>query len=84
MKNSKRLPDTKGRTIQFDRFEKGFNQANIDFDFLRPNNVRAFENKVGKLGSLSDGRNVNVRLDSTADRPTLEIQNKKNLFKFRY
>ena len=30
----------------------------------------------GKTGKLADGRNVNVRVDSSDGRPTLEIMNK--------
>ncbi|WP_154651128.1 hypothetical protein [Propionispira raffinosivorans] len=30
----------------------------------------------GKTGKLADGRNANVRVDSSDGRPTLEIMNK--------
>lgn len=38
----------------------------------------------GKVGTLPDGRTVNVRTKSSDGRPTLEIYDGKNSTKIRY
>lgn len=61
-------------------FKEGdYEQAVDDFESLRPTNVKNLPNdKEGKTGTLPDGRNVNVRKESSAQCPTLEIQNPEN------
>lgn len=76
--------ETKGRIKQFEK-KGGFEQANKDFDSIEKTNIRDI--KTGKVGDLSDGRNINVRTWSTAKgKPTLEIFNRvnKSSIKIRY
>lgn len=72
---------TKGKSTLYER-EGGLNAANKEFDSLKPSNVREIEG--GRVGTLPDGRTVNVRSGSSDGRPTLEIQKGKNKTKFRY
>ena len=74
--------ETKGRTTQWEK-GGGMDQANEDFDAQNPTDVRALPDG-GRRGTLPDGRQINVRPDSTDGRPTLEIQNGKNRDKVRY
>lgn len=56
--------------------EGDYEQAVDDFESFGPRNVKKLPNdKEGKTGILPDGRNVNVRKESSAQCPTLEIQN---------
>ncbi len=73
---------TKGRTTQWEK-GGGFDEANRDFDTKKPNDVVPLPDG-GRRGTLPDGRQINVRPDSTDGRPTLEIQNGKNRDKVRY
>jgi hypothetical protein len=73
---------TKGRTRQWDR-EGGVDQANEDFDNLRPNGVTQRPDG-SRTGHLEDGKKVTVRPRSSDGRPTLEVQEGKNRTKFRY
>lgn len=61
-------------------------KANEDFDSLGLSNIT--NPKPGmRMGTLPDGKIVNVRLDSTDGRPTLEIQHeatRRSLIKIRY
>ena len=61
-----------------------FETAKQDFYSLNPKNVKSRgENKI--TSELPDGRQVNVRVESSDNRPTLEIQNTRNNFtKIRY
>ena len=72
---------------QFNK-EGGYQEALEDFESLGPSNVKDIsQDKVGKIGILPDGRRVNVRLDSSDSRPTLEIQSvdaKNKAIKIRY
>lgn len=70
---------TKGRTKQYDK-EGGFDQANKDFDNLGPSDIHTYPNGT-RVGTLPDGRKVNVRPKST---PTVEVQSGKNKIKIRY
>ncbi len=77
---------TKGRTKNFDK-PGGFDQANDDFDDLNPDNIRDITDSKGgrgRTGVLPDGRNINVRPNSSDGRPTIEIQSGKNKIKVRY
>lgn len=65
--------ETKGKTTQYEK-SGGYEQAVNDFDSLGVENVKEIEG--GKVGQLPDGRSVNVRVDSSDGRPTLEIMNK--------
>ncbi len=79
---------TKGRTKQFEK-TGGFEKALKDFEKMLPNNIREIvtgKGNTGKLGRLPDGRRINVRIDSSAEYPTLEIYNPVNesSIKIRY
>lgn len=53
----------------------GYAEALADFESLNLSGVKDMPNgKIGKIGELPDGRRVNVRIDSSDKRPTLEIQ----------
>lgn len=56
-------------------FKNGsYNDAIKDFYSLQPSNVRKLpKGKEGLHGILADGREINVRLESSAKTPTLEI-----------
>ncbi|TDX51134.1 RHS repeat domain-containing protein [Orenia marismortui] len=75
--------ETKGKTEQWEK-PGGLEQAEEDFDSLELDGVRDIP--VGKLGTLPDGRRVNVRNKSSDGRPTLEIYNPNNgrKIKIRY
>ncbi|WP_167347153.1 VENN motif pre-toxin domain-containing protein, partial [Type-E symbiont of Plautia stali] len=73
--------DTTGRSKLFER-SGGNDAANREFNSLNPTDVRDIPG--GRVGKLSDGRNVIVRENSSDGRPTLEIQSGKNRIKFRY
>ena len=79
---------TKGRTTQYEK-TGGYGQAEKDFYSLdlEKGSVRDRTDEKGKrikTGRLRDGRNVNVRENSTEGHPTLEIQSGKNRIKVRY
>jgi RHS repeat-associated protein len=77
------LPDTKGRTKQFEK-PGGYDQANEDFDQVRePGETKTLPDG-GRVGRLPDGRPVVVRPNSSDGRPTVEIQSGKNRVKVRY
>lgn len=65
--------ETKGKTDQYEK-TGGYDQAVEDFDSLGAKDVKDIPS--GKTGTLPDGRNVKVRVDSSNGRPTLEIMNK--------
>jgi RHS repeat-associated protein len=73
---------TKGRTKQFEK-PGDINDANQDFDDLKPENVRPLPNG-GRVGDLPGGQTVVVRPTSSDGRPTVEIQNGPNRIKVRY
>jgi hypothetical protein len=73
--------ETKGRTSQWEK-PGGQAEADKDFDDLNPTNVQPIPG--GRTGTLPDGRSVNVHGDSSAGRPTLDIQDGKNRIKVRY
>ena len=66
----------------------GYKKAVEDFDKLGPSQTLDMPNgKIGKIGILSDGRRINVRVHSSDERPTLEIQSPGNngkTIKIRY
>ncbi|WP_088073884.1 T7SS effector LXG polymorphic toxin [Litchfieldia alkalitelluris] len=72
---------TKGRATQYDK-SGGYNQAMDDFNNMGVTNIREIPN--GRVGTLPDGRTVNVRNKSSDGRPTLEIFDGKNSIKIRY
>jgi hypothetical protein len=57
-------------------------EADKDVDDKKPIDVIALPNG-GRRGILPDGRQINVRPDSSDGRPTLEIQDGKNRIKVR-
>ena len=73
---------TKGRTTQWEN-DGSMDEANRDFDAKGPKDVVPLPDG-GRRGTLPDGRQINVRPDSTDGRPTLEIQNGKSRDKVRY
>lgn len=84
LKNSSQIGRrTKGKSKQYEKIG-GYSQALKDFESLDLDGVY----KSGKtiLGRLEDGRIVNVRPNSSFEKPTLEIYNPKNdiRIKFRY
>lgn len=72
---------TKGKATQYQK-SGGYNQSMDDFNSMGVTNVRDIPN--GKVGTLPDGRTVNVRNKSSDGRPTLEILDGKNSIKIRY
>ncbi len=50
----------------------GMEAADRDFDRMGPKDVRTYENGT-RVGTLPDGRTVNVRPNSSAGKPTVEI-----------
>ncbi len=74
--------ETKGRTTQWDK-GGGMDEANRDFDAKGPKDVVPLPDG-GRRGTLPDGRQINVRPDSSGGLPTLEIQDGKNRDKVRY
>lgn len=67
--------------------EGGYEEALKDFESLELNGIQDIKKgNVGKWGTLPDGRRVNVRMDSEAGVPTLEIYNPvdKTQIKIRY
>lgn len=81
IKESEPGEKTKGKTKQFEK-PGNYEDALKDFDKLKPNNVKNIPS--GKRGTLPDGRPVNVRNNSSDQRPTLEIQDGDKRLKFRY
>ena len=76
-------PETKGRSKIFQK-PGTYDDAVKDFNDLNPANVRPLP-KGGLTGTLPDGRDVNVRPDSSdGNRPTIEIIDGKNRVKTRY
>lgn len=71
--------ETKGKTSQHVR-PGGMDQANTDFDSMKPTNVKQINTKAGagRTGTLPDGRSVTVRPGSSDGRPTLEVRNPAN------
>ena len=76
---------------QYDRNitnQNSWQQANKDFDSLNLQNVRTFQTKYGegRIGTLPDGRIVNVRPGSSNGQITLEIKSKSSnkVIKIRY
>ena len=74
--------ETKGRTTQWDK-GGGMDEANRDFDAKGPKDVVPLPDG-GRRGTLPDGRQINVRPDSSGKVPTLEIQDGKSRDKVRY
>ena len=88
LKGAKPGNKTKGPTTQYEK-TGGYGQAEKDFYSLdlEKGSVRDRTDEKGKrikTGRLRDGRNVNVRENSTEGHPTLEIQSGKNRIKVRY
>ena len=68
----------KGKSARY-RYNSGggFTKANEIFNSLNPSNVRTVPDGKGgtlRVGTLDDGRNINVREASSEGSPTLEIQ----------
>jgi len=74
---------TSGKATQFEK-PGDFGDALNDFEKLGVINVKEIKN--GKIGELSNGKTVNVRSESSAKTPTLEIYNPENKksIKIRY
>ena len=82
MGDSERGDSTKGKAKLFTR-KGGLGHAIEAFHFLNPENVRELDDG-SLIGTLPDGRKVNVRPRSSDGRPTLEIQDGKKRIKFRF
>ncbi|MBI2345012.1 hypothetical protein HYV10_03000 [Candidatus Dependentiae bacterium] len=70
---------TTGRTKQY--IKNGYYEDAVkDFYSLNPSNVKKIPGKEGLHGTLPDGRNINVRLESTykTSTPTTEIMKSGN------
>ena len=78
---AKRGDKTKGPSKIFEK-RGDFSDAQRDFNKLKPSNVKKIDK--GLVGTLKDGRVVNVRNDSSDTRPTLEIRRGKKSIKVRY
>ena len=76
---------TKGGSTQFNK-KGGWEQAQKDFDNLRPSKVKSLPVGAGggRTGVLPDGRKVTACPTSSDSRPTLEIQKGKRRQKIRY
>lgn len=72
--------ETKGQSTQFEK-PGGYNEAVEDFEKLKPSDIKNLE-KNKKIGTLTDGRIINIRKESSDERPTLEIYNP--IIKIRY
>jgi hypothetical protein len=72
LKNTVPGNKTKGQARQYIK-NGGYPAAVKDFEDLGPTNIRKIPGKEGIMGTLPDGREVNVRVESTDERPTLEI-----------
>jgi hypothetical protein len=79
--------EEKRHAKQFDKVG-GFDEASTDFENMGVSNVKDVSKgeKIIKVGTLPDGRSVNVRNDSSDGRPTLEIYDPKTekSIKIRY
>lgn len=68
--------------------EGGYKEAMDDFKSMDPIDVVDMPNgKVGKMGILPDGRRINIRMESSYQCPTLEVQAPKDggkAIKIRY
>ncbi len=86
IKESKPGNKTKGKSIQYERPEKGLNKALGDFESLDLRDIRDISDTEGlkKIGFLEDGRMVIVRARSRSGAPTLEIQQGSKKIKLRY
>ncbi len=87
-KKSKPGEATNGKTKQFE-VNGTYDDAMEKFNELTPQNIKEFPSEDGKkirVGTLADGRTINVRTNSTHGSPTLEIYNPSNerKLKFRY
>ena len=51
----------------------GYEEALKDFESLGVRDVKDIPGKEDKMGTLPDGHKVNVRIESSDQRPTLEI-----------
>ncbi len=84
IKDSKPLKKTResNNSSQYER-PGDFKDAYRDFQSLKPSDIKDIP--TGKRGTLPDGRSVNVRIDSSYKKPTLEIINFDDTrIKFRY
>lgn len=74
---------TAGKTKQYEKEETG-DEAFKDFESMGVTNIENINN--GKRGILPDGRDINVRTDSSFKAPTLEIYDRKTerSIKIRY
>jgi hypothetical protein len=78
--------ETSGKSKQY--IKNGcYEDAIKDFESLGPSNIRKMQGKEGMVGTLPDGRTINVRIGSTDKRPTLEIlpgKDSRRIIKIRY
>jgi len=78
--------ETSGKAKQY--IKNGcYKDAIKDFESLGPSNIRKIQGKEGMVGTLPDGRTINVRIGSTDKRPTLEIlpgKDSRRIIKIRY
>ena len=81
LSGAKRAPNTKGKSKIYEK-SGNFSDAQRDFNKLNPSNVKNIDK--GKVGTLRDGKVVNVRSGSSDTRPTLEIRHGNRIIKIRY
>ena len=72
---------TSGKSTIYEK-PGGYKEALDDFESLGPNDIVPIDK--GKRGVLDDGRDINVRGESTDKRPTLEVQRGRKKIKIRY
>jgi 6-phosphogluconolactonase (cycloisomerase 2 family) len=77
---------TKNGKTSFGSKNGGYDQAQLDFQSLNPQNIKVDPKNGTIYGTLTNGDKVNVRSYSTdAGKPTLEIQhNNGQVTKIRY
>lgn len=78
--------ETSGKAKQYIK-SGSYDDAIQDFNDVGTVGIKNIVGKEGKVGTLPDGRSINVRLESSDRRPTLEIQplgGKGSVIKIRY
>ena len=83
--SNKKLTNQTNKVDNYVSDKKGFEAAQKDFDALNPSNVKTYSNGT-TVGTLPDGRTINVRPKSSGGYPTTEIYDPKTgkSIKIRY
>lgn len=84
-KESKFSDQQSSKSDKVEQREKsgGYDKAKEDFDALNPSGVKTYPNGT-IAGKLPDGRQINVRPESSQGDPTVEVIEGKNRIKIRY